>query len=158
MKIAFLCDMHLPESKLTPQYEFFRRATEQLRRDEIETVVNLGDINSFGEIDPFEDYISIMSDFESYYVFGNSEVRDEGTLEKMMSFKSEPCFKVGNRTFLGINTPYADIDENDRARLETLADGDVVFLHHYVRSLHKDSRAFFKDLLSRKSLTVCIRW
>ena len=154
MKIAFLCDMHLPESKLSPQYEFFRRATEQLRRDEIETVVNLGDINSFGEIAPFEDYISIMSEFESYYVFGNSEVRDEGTLEKMMSFKTEPCFKVGNRTFLGINTPYADIDENDRARLETLADGDVVFLHHYVRSLHKDSRAFFEDLLSRKSLTV----
>ena len=135
MKIAFLCDMHLPESKLSPQYEFFLRATEQLRRDGIMTVVNLGDINSFGEIAPFEGYISEMSDFESYYVFGNSEVRDQSTLEKMMSFKTAPCFKVGSRTFLGINTPYADIDESDRARLETLADGDVVFLHHYVRSL-----------------------
>ena len=154
MKIAFLCDMHLPESKLSPQYEFFLRATEQLRRDGIMTVVNLGDINSFGEVAPFEDYISEMSDFESYYVFGNSEIRDQSTLEKMMSFKTEPRFNVGSRTFLGINTPYADIDENDRARLEGLKDGDVVFLHHYVRSLHKDSREFFEDLLARKRLTV----
>lgn len=154
MKIAFLCDTHLPESKNSPQYEFFRRAVEQMHRDGVNTVVNLGDINSFGEIAPFEGYIAEMSDFESYYVFGNSEVRDPNTLEKIMSFKTEPCFKVGNRTFLGINTPYADIDEDDRARLEGLKDGDVVFLHHYVRSLHKDSREFFEDLLARKRLTV----
>ena len=154
MKIAFICDMHLPESKNSPQYAFFRFALEQMRRDGINTVVNLGDINSFGQVEPFEDYIEEMKSFEGYYVFGNSEVRDESTLEKMMSLKTKPCFKVGNRTFLGINTPYADIDEEDRARLETLKDGDVVLLHHYVRSLHKDSREFFEKLLEEKALTV----
>ena len=154
MKIAFLCDMHLPESKKSPQYVFFMRAIKKMRIDNIKTVVNLGDINSFGQVSTLEDYISEMSDFESHYVFGNSEVRDEKTLEKIMTLKSEPCFKVGSRTFLGINTPYADIDPNDRARLEGLKDGDVVFLHHYIRSLHKDSREFFEELLSRKSLTV----
>lgn len=154
MKIAFICDMHLPESKNSPQYAFFNRAMEQMRCDNISTVVNLGDINAFGEVAPFEDYIEKMKGFESYYVFGNSEVRDENTLEKIMTYKAEPCFKVGNRTFLGINTPYADIDENDRARLGTLKDGDVVFLHHYLRSLHRDSREFFENLLAQKSLTV----
>ena len=146
--------MHLPNSKKSPQYEFFRRALKQLSDDEIKIVVNLGDTNAFGEVEPFEDYIEEMKRFESHYVFGNSEVRDEKTLERIMSLKSEPCFKVGNRTFLGINTPYADIDEGDRARLEALKDGDVVLLHHYVRSLHKDSREFFEKLLEEKSLTV----
>ena len=146
--------MHLPDSKKSPQYEFFCRALKQMEDDGIKTVVNLGDINAFGEVAPFEDYIERMRAFESYYVFGNSEVRDEQTLEKMMSLKTEPCFKVGDRTFLGINTPYADIDEGDRARLEALKDGDVVLLHHYVRSLHKDSREFFERLLEEKALTV----
>ena len=146
--------MHLPDSKKSSQYEFFCRALKQMADDGIKTVVNLGDINAFGEVAPLEDYIERMRAFESYYVFGNSEVRDEQTLEKIMSLKTEPCFKVGDRTFLGINTPYADIDEGDRARLEALKDGDVVLLHHYVRSLHKDSREFFERLLEEKALTV----
>ncbi len=125
-----------------------------MRRDGVTTVINLGDTNSFGEISVFEDYISEMRGFDSYYVFGNAEVRDIDTLEKMHSLKTDPCFKVGKRTFLGINTPYADNDEKDRARLEALEDGDVVFLHHYLKSLHKDSRAFFVGLLERKKLTV----
>ena len=154
MKIAFICDMHLPESQNSPQYVFFKRAVSRMRRDNIKTVVNLGDITSFGQVSPFEDYLTEMRNFESYYVFGNSEVRNVETLEQIMNFKTEPSFKVGDRTFLGINTPYADIDENDRVRLEKLSDGDVVFLHHYVKSLHKDSREFFEKLLGKKSLTV----
>ncbi len=154
MKIAFLCDTHLPVSKKSPQYVFFKRAVEKLRLDGINMLVNLGDITSYGEGEAFENYLSELDGLEHYYVFGNSEVRDENTLNEIMTLKTEPCFKVGSRTFLGINTPYGDIDTNDRERLAGLRDGDVVFLHHYVKSLHKDSREFFEELLSQKSLTV----
>ena len=154
MIIAFLCDLHLPESKNSPQYVFFTRAVNQMRSDNVKTIVNLGDINSFGQVSSLENYIAETSDFENYYVFGNSEVRDGKTLEKIMTFKTEPCFKVGERTVIGINTPYADIDENDRVRLEELKDGDIVFLHHYVKSLHNESRDFFEGLLAQKNLTV----
>ena len=154
MKIAFICDTHLPESKNSLQYAFLKRAVAKMKEDGIETVVDLGDFTSFGELSACSVTGDAFADFNYCCVLGNSEVRDEKTLDKIISQKQEPCFTIGKRTLLGINTPYADIDENDRKRLEKLKDGDIVFLHHYVNSLHKESREFFETLLARTSLTV----
>ena len=114
MKIAFICDTHLPESKNSPQYAFLKRAVAKMKEDGIETVVDLGDFTSFGELSACSATGDAFADFNYCCVLGNSEVRDEKTLDKIISQKQEPCFTIGKRTLLGINTPYADIDENDR--------------------------------------------
>lgn len=154
MKIAFVCDIHLPKSKESPQYVFFKRAVEKIKLDGVKVLVNLGDITAYGELEALDNYLSELSGFEHYYVLGNSDVRDENTLETILDKKSEPCFEFGGKKIIGINTPYGIIDESDRERLRLLDDGDIVFLHHYVKSLQRESRDFFQELLSEKELTV----
>ena len=154
MKIAFVCDIHLPKSKESPQYVFFKRAVEKIKLDGVKILVNLGDITACGELEALDNYLSELGKLEHYYVLGNSDVRDDNTLDSILDKKSEPCFELGTKKILGINTPYGIIDESDRERLQMLDDGDVVFLHHYVRSLQRESRSFFEKILSEKKLTV----
>ena len=154
MRVAIIGDMHMCGSKNAPQYAFLVRAVERIRRDGVTTVINVGDITAFGEYDAFCEYMELLREFDHHYVLGNSDVRDRATEQKLLSHAVCPSFSVEGRAVIGIHTPYGEVEPQDREALESLADGSIVFFHHYIRSFKRESREFLESLLARKQLTV----
>ena len=153
-KIGVLCDLHLSKYNTSAQHAFLQKAIERMQQDNITTVICLGDITSFGEISAWNDYQEALSGFTHYEVLGNSDVRDSATIDFFLSKTGTADFMVGNRRVIGLDTPYGEITDIDRQRLNTIKDGDVLFLHHYISSLNEESRNWLTALIHEKTLTV----
>lgn len=152
-KIAVLCDMHLSEKK-SIQYAFLQRAVERMKQDDIRTVICLGDMTSYGQLEAWELYKEAMKDFTHYDIMGNAEVRDSATRECLQEFFGDVAFNVSGRTVYGLNTPYGEITLEDREQLCNVKDGDIVLLHHAPRKLSEDSREWMTALMEQKAITV----
>ena len=154
MKIGFICDMHLPDDILSPQYAFFKHAAEEMKQDKVDVAVCLGDITSYGELKALDNYFNKMKGMEHCFVIGNSDVRDVLTrpliIEKAAGFE----IHIGNRKMLGINTPFAKVDEGDRARIRALSDGDILVMHHGLHRLDDESRSFIENSVKEKNITI----
>ncbi|MBQ8408412.1 MAG: metallophosphoesterase family protein [Clostridia bacterium] len=154
MKIAFICDTHLPNNQNSAQYAYLTEIIKRMREDKIETVISVGDITSFGEKEIFMQHLEDLKGFDHQYVIGNAEVRNEATKGFFLEASKGFLIERGGRRFLGVDTPYDKIEERDRERARTLSDGDVLVMHNYVESLEKDSREFVIRLCEEKALTV----
>jgi len=154
MRIAIICDLHMPDNTQSSQYYFLSEAAKQMRKDQISTVISLGDLTAFGEIGAREKYLSVLRDFDHYPLMGNSDVRDSETFVNWFDFASTYQIQCEGRTILGINTPFGRLEPCDRAKIAALKDGDMIAMHHSVRSLELDSRNFITALLESRSLTV----
>ena len=73
MKIAFICDTHLPNNEKSAQYVYFTEIIKRMREDNIKTVISVGDITAFGQKEIFERYLSDLSCFDHHFVIGNAE-------------------------------------------------------------------------------------
>jgi len=154
MRVAVVGDIHMCASKNAPQYAFLLRAVERIQCDGVTTVINVGDITAFGEYDAFCEYLELLRAFDHHYILGNSDVRDKTTEQRMLSHASRSSFFIEGREIMGIHTPYGVVEPRDREALESLADGSIVFFHHYIGSFKRESRDFLETLLARKQLTV----
>lgn len=154
MKIAFICDTHLPNDTNSAQYVYLKKIIEKMKEDGIETVISVGDITAFGQKEIFVTYLDDLSAFDHHYVIGNAEVRDQNTKDYFLETSNGFLIERGGRRFLGVDTPYNKIEECDREKVRTLSDGDVLVMHNYVESLEKDSRAFITELCAEKALTI----
>ena len=94
MKIGFICDMHLPADRKSPQYAFLEQGINALKKDNISTVINLGDISACGEIEAFKLYFSVVSDLEEHTLIGNSDVRDAKTRDAVENSANGFVLKV----------------------------------------------------------------
>ena len=154
MKIAFICDTHLPNNTSSAQYVYLTKIIEKMKEDGIETVISVGDITAFGQKEIFATYLDDLSAFDHHYVIGNAEVRDQNTKDYFLETSKGFLIKRGGRRFWGVDTPYDKIEECDREKARSLSDGDVIVMHNYVESLEKDSRQFLTELCAEKALTV----
>ena len=154
MKIAVLCDLHLSDSKHSPQYHFLASAVDQLRKDGIQTVLTLGDISACGELEALQNYYALLEGFSLYTLLGNSDIRSSETKDQWMSAVSNFKFNFYEKTVLGINNPRGSINEDDRKEIEALHNGDILAMHHGIRALDTESQTFFRDLAQRKRLTI----
>lgn len=154
IRIGVLCDMHLPADKNSPQYAFLRKAVERMHRDGVHTLICLGDITGYGEMEAWNLYLEAVKGFTHYEVIGNSDVRDAATRDIIMSYVQEAEFRAGDRRVIGINTPDGVISAEDRKRLEGIRDRDIVFLHHYVQSLKEESRNWLTELAERVAVVI----
>lgn len=145
-RIGIICDMHLPGNEASPQYAFLKRAAAQMKKDNVDVVICLGDITSYGEVEAWELYQEALKDFVHYEVLGNSDVRDVVTRKIMAAQIQNVEFEVGGRQVIGINTPDAEIVEEDKARLEHVKAGDIIFMHHYMESMKAESGLWLKTL------------
>ena len=150
MKIAFICDTHLPNDTNSSQYVYLKKIIGKIKEDGIETVISVGDITAFGQKEIFVTYLDDLSAFDHHYVIGNAEVRDQNTKDYFLETSNGFLIERGGRRFLGVDTPYNKIEECDREKVRTLSDGDVLVMHNYVESLEKDSRAFITELCDSK--------
>ncbi len=155
MKIAFICDTHVPNGENSPQYAFLLRAIERIKEDNIDKVIHLGDVTAFGEKEGFEQYLRLTSGLKgSSYLLGNSDVRDERTKDYILSMAKPLEFIEGGKTFLGINTPFRTLTEQESEKILALKDGDVLMMHHSPLSLLEEDKKFFDIVLESKKLTV----
>lgn len=156
MKIAFICDTHLPNNVNSAQYAYFTEIIKKLSEDKIETVISLGDITSFGEKEMFIKYLDDLKAFDHHYVIGNSDVRDEETKDYFIENSGGFLIEREGRAFLGIDTPYGRIEEADREKIRSLSDRDVLVMHYYVEALEKSSRDLITEICDEKALTVIV--
>lgn len=154
MKIGFICDMHLPADRTSPQYAFLEQGISALKKDNIKFLINLGDISACGDTNAFNLYFSAVSGLKHYTVIGNSDVRDAKTRCNIENSANGFVLKVGKRKIIGINTPNAMIKETEKALLDELENGDILVLHHSPKSLVLESRVYLEDILNSKSITV----
>ena len=56
MNICIICDTHLQLNEKTPQFAYLKKAINKIKEDGITTVIHLGDIVSYGQIESFEKY------------------------------------------------------------------------------------------------------
>lgn len=152
--IALICDIHMPDNKNSAQAAFLEKAVQQMKKDGISVVINLGDTTAAGEIGGFEHYIKSMDGFECYTLTGNSDVRNEKTAQKFL--KAGKSFKIEckGKTLYGINTPYAKIENDDVKLLSDIQDGDILFLHHSLPGLCEESREFLTKLAYEKKVLI----
>lgn len=154
VRIGILCDMHLPENPDAPQYAFFQRAIGQMKRDGVSKVICLGDTTAYGQLGAWALYQQALQDFEHYQVAGNSDIRDAATREKLLSSMGEPCFEIGSRRVVGINTAQGWINPKDRALAAGLRAGDILFMHHDPQSLEPQSAQWLAQLAQRTPLVL----
>lgn len=154
MRIAIICDLHMPGNKSSIQWDFFMKVIGKLKEDEIRTVLCLGDITSFGEYDTFKGYLKVMGDFEHYYILGNSDVRDKNTQNLFAEHSSGFELKSEGVTLKGIDTAYGIIKKKDMEAVESLNDGDILFLHHSIAGLDEESQRYIEKLTKEKNITI----
>ena len=153
MKIAFICDIHMPQNINSPQYAFFLRAVKQLKKDGIKTVVGLGDIVSYGEPGAMAMYQETMQNFESYVLLGNAEVRNSDTKELFLNNSQDVCIEYGGRKILGLNSPSERLTNEDRDNIKSLCDGDILLMHHGLHAFCDEDCGFLTKCLYNKKLT-----
>ncbi|MBQ9805184.1 MAG: TIM barrel protein [Clostridia bacterium] len=152
--VAILCDMHLSADRRSPQYAYFLRAVEQMKRDGIQYAVTLGDITAFGDPAAWELYRNAMEPFSHCEIIGNADVRDKKTARSLETLTEHAEMMLGERRILGLNTPNGEISAHDWARLCTVNDGDVVLLHYYLDALKEPCRTRFLEFIKERRLTV----
>lgn len=150
MKVAFMCDMHLPMRKDSVQYKYFTDAVNEIKKSDSDITIVVGDIAAYGEENALSFFNSVMKDLPHIAVLGNSDVRN-GDIE---TFSYGGNIYVGNRNIFCINTPYAKINEEDKEKIALLTDGDILVMHHSIPALDELSRSFLSKILNNKSITV----
>ena len=155
MKIAFIADTHLSGNKNSPQFAFFNRAVEQIKKDKVQTLVHLGDMVMHGDERALDLYFNSISFVEnSHFILGNHDVNGAPNQEKVLSLAKDVKFSDGKRTFLGIHSHFARISNEEKEKICALNDGDVLFTHYPVTSLAQEDKEFFEEVLSQKALIV----
>lgn len=154
MKIAFVNDIHMRDNRNSSQHAFLLRAVEQMKADNIKTVIALGDITSRGELGSVDLYKDALQGFENYILLGNWDTANPDTAQKMIDMADDIDITVGSRHLVGVNTPYGDITPKDRKRLLKMKDGDIALMHHGPHIMNEDSRTFIKQLSEERNITV----
>lgn len=153
MKIAVLCDLHLPMIKTASQYYALEWALQNIEAEKPDLTVIAGDITAAGDIMPMKHFIEGIKKYPHMLLLGNADTRNEFCYEDIKRLVPGTQHRtIDNCEILGINTPDARIEENDRLLLEECKDGAVIFAHHYPDALEADSREFLKEILSSKKL------
>ena len=147
MKIAVLCDLHLPVIKSASQYYTLEWAVEKLEAEKPDLTVIAGDITAAGDTAPMKYFIDKIKNLPHLLLLGNSDVRNEFCCEEIKSFvPKNRRIIIGGREIIGLNTPDARIEEDDRLLLENCADNAVIFAHHYPDAFEEESRKFIKNM------------
>jgi len=154
MKIGLVCDLHMVDNEKSSQWQFFTRAVRQLKKDGIKEVISLGDITSFGEYGAMQKYIKELPTNGHRLLLGNSDVRNEQTQGVFCALSKSFDEVIDGRRIVGINTPYAKIDEEDCRVIKSMEDGDVLLMHHSVQGLCEESRNFLNTIGENTAITV----
>ena len=149
-----MCDFHMSDNLISPQYFFFKKAVEKIKEKDIKDVIILGDITSYGEPEGLKMVLSGLEGMNFRYVIGNSDVRNEDTRQKFIDNAKDFCIKAGNRNIYGINVYDSNISSSSCELLKKCNDGDVIVLHYSMQGLSSESRSFIENLSNDRKLEI----
>lgn len=153
MKICFMCDLHLPPERNALQYKVMQWAIDDAIKKNTDCIVFAGDVTCDGNFDVYSDFIEKMDTVGIPFVFipGNSDLRN-------MKFSSEICNMhspvrsiLGNTCIFAVNDADRSISEDVFEILESAKCDDIVFMHHPITELDKNSSAMMKKWRERHS-------
>ena len=162
MKIAFLCDLHLPFDKNALQYDVLRWAIADMRRKCPDAIVFAGDLTCDGNEAVYREGLHALLSvgIPCFYIPGNSDLRCPETRETLKALAS-PCRSVlGGTVILALNDADGGLADASFAALEEVDAASIVFLHHPIashephtrdrllawRETHPDTKLFFGHL------------
>lgn len=155
MKVAVLCDLHLPLLKSAAQYDVLDWEIGNIIEEGTDLTVVAGDITAGGELETLEYFRERISGLNHMFLLGNSDIRNPFFEEKIISKYGESIqITFENYSIVGISTPFPYLTERDRELLWGCEEGSIVFLHHNPAALQEESREFLTKVLRDKALTV----
>lgn len=156
IKIAVLCDLHLPFLKDTAQYAALEWAIEEIKRQAPEAVVTVGDITACGEMEAMEAYAEKMKSVpcRKIVLSGNSDIRQEETRTAVLSHTRSEAVPLDGITLVGLCVHDKIITQADRALLSSLSGRILLFLHYDVHALEKDSLEFLERWAENRTVHI----
>ena len=140
MKIVHISDIHYSKSWMF-LHETFRKCIEMVNEENPDVVIITGDVTDYGLTSEFQGVKEELKDISSPYLVvpGNHDSRHEG-YKKFENFFGKRFYssKVGNYTFVGIDSSEPDIDEGHIGREQLtwlqnhISSHSIVFLHHHL--------------------------
>ena len=83
MKIAVICDLHLPTIKSASQYYVLDWALQNLENENPDLTIAAGDITAAGDIMTMEYFAEKIKKFKHMLLLGNADVRNEFCVDKV---------------------------------------------------------------------------
>ncbi|MBR2884368.1 MAG: metallophosphoesterase [Clostridia bacterium] len=155
MKIAVICDLHLPLLKRAAQYCVLDWAIDNIIAENADLTVVAGDVCAGGDIEALNYFLDKTGELNCMFLLGNSDIRNPFSRDEIVEkYSKSRMLKFQNCRILGISTPYTYLTENDKGLLLQCCDNDIVVMHHDFDALKEESREFLKEIFDKKSLIV----
>lgn len=155
MKVAVICDLHLPLLRSTSQYAVLDWAIENIVGEGADLTVVAGDICAGGDLEALEYFLDKISTLNHLFLLGNSDIRNNAYKDEIIDKYGESRkISLGGYSIVGISTPFSYLTDQDMDLLQECNDGSIVFMHHNVECLREESRVFLSGILNEKKITL----
>ena len=158
MRIAVFADIHLGDSKRTPQRAALAWAVREIERCGADAAAVAGDLTACGSMYAAMRAKKLLRGVKVplLTVPGNSDLRTPETAPVMerLWLTPEEGICVGGVRVLGVDTARGTIDERERARMEAIdASLPLILVSHQADThVDADSRAYLADFLRRRNV------
>lgn len=142
MKVCFMCDLHLSFNRDTLQYKVLEWALEDAQKKKTDCIVFAGDVTADGNIDNYQYFLERVTNtgLPFLYIPGNSDLRDKSSKEKIYSNASATVTKLNGIKIFAINDSNQEVSTEQLNALEMACENDIVFMHHPLHGIRKESR------------------
>lgn len=155
MKIAVICDLHLPLLKTAAQYSVLDWAIDNIIAENADLTVVAGDVCAGGDIEALDCFMNKTSRLNQMFLLGNSDIRNAFSRNEIIEkYAESKIMNFHNYRILGISTPYTYLTEEDKELFLECNDGDIVFMHHNFDAFKDENREFLTEVFNKKALVV----
>jgi len=150
MKICFICDIHLPESKNALQHKAFQWALEDICKNSPDCLICAGDLTCAGSLETYRFAVKSMNEtgLPLLYIPGNSDLRSKETKD-IIAFDASPVLSnICRINIIAVNDSDGAISDETYALLDSADKNTIVFMHHYIDALektHKEKMLSWRD-------------
>lgn len=142
MNICFLCDLHLPVWREAIQYRMLEFVRKDIVKRQPDCIAFAGDATCDGDLSVYQQFISDMQALAIpfLYIPGNSDLRNPACRDAIKKMAS-PCEnEFGRVRIYALNDCEGRISQEQYAVIDRADENSIVFLHHTLPTLPKETR------------------
>ncbi len=153
MKIAVICDLHLPKYQNSMQCDILDWAIKTIITERADLTIVAGDITAFGEKDAFYHFVKKINALPNVITLGNSDLRDTLTKEKIIrDYGSNTRVSHDDCNIYCLNEPTTHLSDINKEFLQGVNNHNVIITHHNLEAFDEESRDFLLKILTEKKL------